>query len=291
MNRHLTRRLTTVACSLILSACVSAPPQTVELSDVVLEQITYIEKAHRDLVRAYFVQLERDVNGFIDREWIPDFLDRVVRNPQVQQELRNLQLNPDVDAKELEGVLGRSQRFSNTESQIILGALAASERNENQRLSEFMSGFSDAAMKEINQVRAQWRQRLRDSESELMSELDESYGMLRAGHLQIRSYLSSVVDLRILQDRVAEKVGVLEARDRSMEAILDASDALVDGTERIEEIIEIIEDVRPKASAPPIIDGPVLDRVLDDILPDGIEPDPLSDEQFNQTLRDLEQSE
>jgi hypothetical protein len=291
MNRHLSRRLTAVAGSLILTACVSAPPQTVELSDVVLEQITYIEKAHRDLVRAYFVQLERDVNGFIDREWIPDFLDRVVRNPQVQQELRSLQLNPDIDAKELEGVLGRSRRFSATESQIILGALAASERNESQRLSEFMSGFSDAAMKEINDVRAQWRQRLRDSESELMSELDESYGMLRAGHMQIRSYLASVVDVRILQDRVAEKIGVLEARDRSMDAILDASDALVDGRERIEELIDIINDIRPETKTPPVIDGPVLDRVLDDILPDGVEPDPLSDEQLNQTLRDLEQSE
>lgn len=289
MNRYVPRLLTAGLGSLILTACISTPPQTVELSDVVLQQVTYIEKAHRDLVRAYFVQLEREVNGFIDREWIPDFLDRVVRNPQVQQELRSLRLSQDIDATELEGVLGRSRRFSSTESQVILAALAASERDESVRLSEFMADFSDAAMGEINVVRAQWRERLRDSERKLMGELDESYATLRTGHLQIRGYLESVADVRTLQDRVAQKLGILEQRDRSIDAILDVSDALVDGRRRLEEFVEVVHDNRPTGNTPPMIDGPVLDRVLNNIVPD--DPPPLSDDALDQTLRDLEQPE
>lgn len=291
MKKTLPRLISAGLGSLVLGACVSAPPQTVELSDVVLQQVTFIEKAHRDLVRAYFVQLEREVNGFIDREWIPDFLDRVVRNPQVQQELRAIRLGQPVDASELKGVLDQSRRFTSTESQIILAALAASEREQNVRLSTFMTDFSDAAMQQINQVRAQWRQRLRDSERQLMGELDESYATLRSGHLQIRSYLESVVDIRTQQDRIAQKIGLLEERDRSIDAILALSDSLANGRQQLEHIISIHENSQPSGTTPPIIDGLVLDRVLKDVVSDGLEPPPLGDDAFEQTLRDLEQTD
>ncbi|MFK7889063.1 MAG: hypothetical protein AB8G16_19565, partial [Gammaproteobacteria bacterium] len=67
------------------------------------------------------------------------------------------------------------------------------------------------------------------------------------------------------------------------------SDALVDGRRRLEEFVEVVHDNRPTGNTPPMIDGPVLDRVLNNIVPD--DPPPLSDDALDQTLRDLEQPE
>ncbi|MDJ0700807.1 MAG: hypothetical protein QNJ07_13210 [Woeseiaceae bacterium] len=251
--------------SMAASGCVSSPPQTVELSDVVLEQVNYIEASHRDLARAYFAQLEYRVNEFIDNEWIPSFLNRAIQDEEVQARLEQTLTGLDIDTDELQRLLVGSGRFSITEAQIIVDALDVAKIQYRVRFSNLMFEFSEAAMKEIGKIRQEWRDRLRDSERRYMSELDYTYGSLRAGHLQIRSYLDSVVQVTQLQDEIARKLGILEERNKVLDGIVTASDGFASGTESLNQVIEQLEQLNPVSEDEPILDEEVMRNLLDDL--------------------------
>ncbi len=251
--------------SLVTAGCVSAPPQTVELSDIVLEQVNYIETSHRDLVRAYFAQLEHQVNDFIDNEWTPSFLNRAVQDEEVQARLEQTLTGLDIDTDDLEQFLAGSGRFSNTEARIIVDALDVAKVQYRVRFSNLMFEFSEAAMKEISKVRREWRERLRENERKYLSELDYAYGNLRAGHLQIRTYLDSVVQVTQLQDEIARKLGVLEERNSLLDGLVEVSDGLAGGTESLNDVIENLERLDPDSGDEPILDDDVMENLLNDL--------------------------
>ena len=274
---------------LALGACVSAPPQTVELSDIVLQQVEFVEAAHRDLARAYFDQLEERVNDFIDNQWVPGFLERAMDNADVQQALTQIRLGNYVDVAQLESVLLRAGGYSVTEVNLIAASLQSASAEERVQLSGFVSDFTGAAMQEINAIRAEWRTQLRDSERQLMSALDESYGALKSGHLQIRSQLESVAKVTLLQDQIADKMGLLAARNRALDSVVDFSESLVNGSTTLDELVRELQREGVTRSDQPTLEGLVLDRILRNVdVDDGAT---LSDSELNRTLRDLENQE
>ncbi len=72
------RMLAWMGVSCLGAACVSAPKETVELSEIVDEQIARMQVSHEGFVRLYYASLREDVNTFMEERWIPTFLQEVL---------------------------------------------------------------------------------------------------------------------------------------------------------------------------------------------------------------------
>lgn len=258
-----------LAAALLGGGCVSSPPQTIELADVVLEEMAQIERAHRQLVRAYFAQLDAQVESFIATRWTPDFLDRSLQDESVTARLEALQSGANVDAADVRQALIASGTLSEPQADAVMRAIDRSRIDYRVGLSRFMIDFADAATREIGAVRRDWQQRLREGERNFMAALDESYGALRAGHLTIRTYLESVADVTRAQDRVATELGLLGMREHVLDEAASASDDLAGGVAALNRVLDTLEKEAPDPAIP--LDAGVLQGVLERL---EREPDP-----------------
>lgn len=68
-----TRTAMSIGLSILLSACVSVPPEAPELSTRLGHQIGRLEASHNQLIAQYFAQKRRSVDAFIEKVWVPQF--------------------------------------------------------------------------------------------------------------------------------------------------------------------------------------------------------------------------
>lgn len=229
-----------------VTGCVSSPPQTIELADVVAEQSAALERSHRDLVRSYFDELEANIDDFIDNEWTPDFLSRAVASEQVQAELEDVQAGLAIDPDHLRGAIQESLEFSILEADLVVRALENAQFDYRVQFGEIMIAFSEAALREINTIRRELKEPLRKNQRELLAALDEGYANLRQGQASVRAHLASVANLVQEQDAVLAKLNLIEQRNIAMDGIISASDAAADAAERVEDLSSRVEDFLPE---------------------------------------------
>lgn len=219
-----------------LSGCVSAPGESVELADVVMEQSTALEASHRALVEAYFDGLEDQVDDFVDRVWTPDFLARAVANPDVVAAVDRVRAGVDIDASAVRSAIEASGRFSAVETGIVLDALDQAQLGYRAQFGQVMLDFSDAAAKQINKARSEFKAPLREKRRELQRALDEGYTNLHAGQATLKAYLESVVDVVAAQDEVLRKLGAIDERNKAMDAIIKASEKATDLAPKLDKL-------------------------------------------------------
>jgi hypothetical protein len=236
--------------SLSVAACVTAPRETIELSDVVAEQASSLERSHRLIVDAYFSELERRIDDFIDTRWTPDFLARAAASDQVRSATEEIRAGLGIDPDRLRRTVLDSRSFSDAEANIIVGALQQAQFDYRTRFGQVMIDFSEAALRQINAQRRTLKEPLEQNRRNLLSALDESYSDLQAGQAAIRAYLASVVELVEEQDRILAKLDVLKERDAAMNAAVEASDAAVEATDKLLKVEERFENFRKDDKKP-----------------------------------------
>ena len=234
-RKTLTGAAYAVGASFALTACVTAPPETIELSDVVAEQAASLEVAHRQAVRLYFMELERRIDTFIDSEWTPGFLAKAIQNEDVQRSLEEVQAGLSIDPERLRSTITGSDDFSELETTVIINALDRAQFDYRVQLGEIMIAFSHEVIRQIASIRAGLKADLVQSELQLMSALDEGYGNLHQGQAALRGYLQSVVQVVEQQDRILAKLRAIEARDKAMEKIIKTSETAAEAAERLDE--------------------------------------------------------
>lgn len=235
--------VTLAAACLILSSCVTAPQQTIDLSDVVAEQSSALETSHRNLADAYFGELERQIDDFVDRRWAPDFLARAAGSEQVQNAIGRVQSGLGIDPNKLRTTVTNSGQFSSVESDVILKALEAAKFDYRAQFGQIMLDFSSEALRQINIVRADLKRPIQDSRRELIGVLNEGYSNLNAGQAAVRAYLVSVADVVEEQDRVLEKLELLEASKRALDAAIKAGEQATHANKVIQELDRNLNEI------------------------------------------------
>jgi hypothetical protein len=219
------------ACVLLslskLTGCVSAPPETIELADIVQEQISSIETSHRNLVRAYFELKEQQLNALFTNEILPQFLASAVQNDDVQAEMDKIRAGINIDPEAIAAKLSAEPNsLSEQQVDIITESLNQALLAYRGRLGQLAVDFGESVTVQINAFRDDEIAKLRAHERTMMSALDGSYQTLRTGSLALRAYLDSVAQVVEQQDRVASALGLKEARDSALDAALESSDKL-----------------------------------------------------------------
>lgn len=73
-----------IGVSIVLSACVSVPPEAPELSSRLGHQIGRLEASHNQLIAQYFAQKRRAVDDFIEKFWVPHFAQAFFNGTDIQ---------------------------------------------------------------------------------------------------------------------------------------------------------------------------------------------------------------
>lgn len=99
--RRILAVLTVVGAACVGGSCTSAPKETVELSEIIDQQIAQMQVSHEGFVRLYYASLRGNVESFMEERWIPTFLNEILLGNTQQEDPESEA--PEIDLSGLEG--------------------------------------------------------------------------------------------------------------------------------------------------------------------------------------------
>jgi len=201
MKCYYIRRNIIFSLMLTLTACVSIPSEAPGLSVELGKRISAIEDSNITLLHRFFDQKRKEVDGFIENEWVPEFANNFFSNPKISAIWDEIVRNDD-----------KSERLT-----FII-----------------KSGPKLQAM--INKKRLELIQPLDDLERRIEKGIRDEYSQARAMNNSITSFLFSASEVAENRNRYLEMAGVT---DNKIGSLLDKTDdavsALLKGAEKIQD--------------------------------------------------------
>jgi len=222
-------RIFLIVSLLFAVGCVSAPKQTVELAEIVDQQIAEMQASHEKFVRLYYDKLRNDVDHFMETTWIPHFLANVVEGTgesskrfrsdlDTAYRLATLNWEETIEIKGIE---------SEDVKRVIREAMKKLSAQENATLGIVLLEFAKAAQQQINERRKSLIEPIDEQEGYVLDQLRAGYADIQRGSVAIKGYLASTVKLVEQRDAVLERMGALETQRELLNVAVAASDAAV----------------------------------------------------------------
>ena len=222
-------RILATGLALFIIGCVSAPKETVHLSEIVDKQITEMQASHEKFVRLYYGKLRDEVESFMEQKWIPQFLSNVVAGTGEQSRMFRAELDK---AYKLSGIDWEDiVRVDHIRDEDVRAAVEETvmtlSMKQNAALGMVLIDFSQAAQTEINKQRRALIQPIDEQESLVLNQLGQGYADLLRGSAAIRGYLAATVELVEERDAILQKAGLLEAQQQLLDTAVKLSDGAV----------------------------------------------------------------
>jgi hypothetical protein len=164
-----------ITISLLMTACVSIPPEAPELSAQLGNRISAIEQSNLTLLHRYFDRKKQDVDEFIQNEWVPEFANQFFAEPAI----------------------------ANVWDQVVAGG------NKQDRL-KFILKTNPKLQQKINQKRVELIQPLEVLEQRIETKLKADYAQAKAINNSITGFLLSASKVVENRDRYLEMIGVTD---------------------------------------------------------------------------------
>ena len=217
MKRNYIYNFSIFAIALALSACVSIPSEAPELSVELGKRISAIEGSNVTLLHRFFDQKRKEVDEFIENEWVPTFANQFFSNPKI----------------------------SSVWEEIV------KSDNKSDRLT-FIIKSGPKLQKKINEKRLELIQPLDDLERRIEKSIRDEYSQARAMNNSITSFLLSASEVAENRNRYLDMVGVTDSKTGSLIDKTDdaVSDLLKSGknaqvkAEKAEKYLDKIRSIR-----------------------------------------------
>lgn len=206
-----------LAAIFTLTGCASIPPEAPELSIELGNRISAIEDFNITLLNRFFDQKRKEVDRFIENEWVPELA---------------------------------KQFFSN---QTIADAwdIIVSENDKKQRLL-FLVKTGPNLQKRINEKRLEIIQPLDDLERRIESRIREEYTQARAMNISITSFLLSASRVAENRNRYLEMADftdqslgeLIDKTDSAVSSLLDQTNDVEDKVTRSEQFLGKVQKIR-----------------------------------------------
>ena len=204
MKQTVTAIILIVASALTFGGCASIPPEAPALSTELGKRLAAIEHANLTLLHRYFDQKRKEIDRFIEAEWVPVFAKAVFSNPAVAKAWNTV----------------------------------VREDDPKQRLT-FLIRVGAKLQKKINDKRAELIQPLDLLERRVEQEIRDAFTQARAMNNSITSYLQSASKVTENRDRYLEMLGVTDEKiQKVIDKTDDAVDSLVKGAEKLPDKVE-----------------------------------------------------
>jgi hypothetical protein len=174
---------------LLVSGCVSIPSEAPELSAELGNRISAIEDSNITLLHRFFDQKRKDVDRFIENEWVPTFANTFFSKPKISEAWETI----------------------------------VKEDDKNQRLM-FIVKTGPKLQEMINKKRLELIQPLDDLERRIEKNIREEYSQARAINNSITSFLLSASKVAENRNRYLE---MAEVTDDKVGNIIDKTDDAV----------------------------------------------------------------
>ena len=182
-------RFITTLLLILVTGCVSIPQEAPELSTELGKKIAAIESANVTLLHRYFDHKRKDVDRFIDEEWVPTFASDFFSQPQISRAWETI----------------------------------VRENNKTQRL-QFIVKLGPKLQARINKKRRELIQPLDDLERSIEASIRNEYSQARAINNSITSFLLSASDVAANRNRYLDLAGV---SDGNISNLIDQTDSAV----------------------------------------------------------------
>lgn len=183
------RKFILLTATLLITACVSIPPEAPELSAQLGNRISAIEQSNLTLLHRYFDQKKHDVDQFIQNEWVPEFANQFFSEPAI----------------------------ANVWNQVVASG------NKQDRLA-FILKTSPKLQQKINQKRVELIRPLEVLEQRIESKLSADYSQAKAINNSITGFLLSASKVVENRDRYLEMIGVTSDE---ITRVIDKTDSIV----------------------------------------------------------------
>lgn len=183
------RQLGLLTIILMMTACVSIPPEAPELSAQLGNRISAIEQSNLTLLHRYFDRKKQDIDEFIQHEWVPEFANQFFAEPAIAR---------------------------------VWDQVVASD-NKPDRL-KFILKTSPTLQQTINQKRVELIQPLEILEQRIETKLTADYAQAKAINNSITGFLLSASKVVENRDRYLEMAGVSNDEITQM---IDKTDSIV----------------------------------------------------------------
>lgn len=202
---------------LLVSGCASIPPEAPELSVELGNRMSAIEDSNITLLHRFFDQKRKDVDRFIENEWVPTFATRFFSKPQISKAWKTI----------------------------------VKEDDKNQRLM-FIVKTGTKLQEMINKKRLELIQPLDDLERRIEKNIREEYSQARAMNNSITSFLLSASKVAENRNRYLEMAGVTDEKvgnliDKTDDAVSDLLKGAKDAQGKVdsaEKYLSKLRDIR-----------------------------------------------
>jgi len=207
-----TKILAIITSMVLLTACVSIPPEAPELSTELGNRIAKIEQSHLMLLGRFFDRKKEDVDTFIQDRWVPEFAKQFFSEPAIAS---------------------------------VWDQIVASGSKEDRL--QFILRTSPTLQQKINNKRLQLIKPLEDLEQQIATRISADYSQAKSINNSITSLLLSAADVVENRDRYLAMVGV---SSDEVTQIIDSTDSIVgdllDSANNIEDKVAAAEKYKRK---------------------------------------------
>ncbi len=207
-----TKILAIITSMVLLTACVSIPPEAPELSTELGNRIAKIEQSHLMLLGRFFDRKKEDVDTFIQDRWVPEFAKQFFSEPAIAS---------------------------------VWDQIVASGSKEDRL--QFILRTSPTLQQKINNKRLQLIKPLEDLEQQIATRISADYSQAKSINNSITSLLLSAADVVENRDRYLAMVGV---NSDEVTQIIDSTDSIVgdllDSANNIEDKVAAAEKYKRK---------------------------------------------
>lgn len=189
MNTRIVIKWFLITVLIAMTGCASIPPEAPELSAELGNRISAIEDGNISLLHRFFDQKRREVDKFIETEWVPAFAEEFFSNPKMADNWNTI----------------------------------VRENDKEQRLL-FIVKTGPKLQKMINKKRLELIQPLDDLERRVEKNIRDEYSQARAMNNSITSFLLSASKVAENRNRYLEMAGVTDA---AIGKIIDGTDDAV----------------------------------------------------------------
>lgn len=202
---------------LALAGCTSIPPEAPELSVELGKRISAIEESNITLLKRFFDQKRKEVDRFIEDEWVPEFANQFFSNDTI----------------------------SNAWDTIVR------ENDKNQRLM-FLIKTGPKLQEKINEKRLELIQPLDALERRIERKIRKEYTQARAMNNSITSFLLSASEVAENRNRYLEMANItdesvgqlIDKTDDAVTDLLDNTRDVKDKVTRAEEFLGKVREIR-----------------------------------------------
>lgn len=210
-------KVTTLSVLIAVTGCVSIPSEAPELSVELGKRIAAIEESNITLLNRFFDQKRKEVDKFIEEEWVPEFANNFFSNKTISDAWETI----------------------------------VSEDDKKQRLL-FLVKTGPRLIKKINEKRLELIQPLDALERRIELKIREEYTQARAINNSITSFLLSASKVADNRNRYLEMVNTTDASigklidetDDAVSVLIKKKDILEDKSERSQKFLGKVREIR-----------------------------------------------